>query len=77
MTKLNKKKIVHFLKSKKCGYILAAIQFTITVLLLGILIYLNMVPEKYFLILTAILVLLTVYIVFTQSSKNSEHLVRF
>lgn len=70
MTKLNKKKIVHFLKSKKCGYILAAIQFTITVLLLGILIYLNMVPEKYFLILTAILVLLTVYIVFTQSSKK-------
>lgn len=70
MKKPTKKQIVTFLKSKKLGYILAAIQCFITALLLGILIYLNMIPAKYFFPAIGVLLLLIIYIVFTQHSKK-------
>lgn len=70
MKKPTKKEIIKFLKSKKFGYILAAIQFCITAMLLGILIYLNMIPAKYFFPAAGVLLLLIVYVVFTQHSKK-------
>lgn len=70
MKKPTKKQMIKFLKSKKFGYILAAIQFFITALLLGILIYLNMIPAKYFFPVTGVLLLLIVYVIFTQHSKK-------
>ena len=70
MKKPFKKQLIKFLKSKKLGFILAAVQFVITAMLLGILIYLNMIPAKYFFPVTGVLLLLIIYIIFTQHSKK-------
>ena len=70
MKKPFKKQLKKFLKSKKLGFILAAVQLVITAMLLGILIYLNMIPAKYFFPVTAVLLLLIIYVIFTQQSKK-------
>lgn len=64
------KTIIKFLKTKKFGFILATIQGIITLLLLGSLVLLNIVPTKYFIPAVIILILFTAYVVFTQYSKR-------
>lgn len=61
---------IAFLKSKLLSIILSGIQFVITVIFLALLLYLNVLPVKYFLPLTFILLLLTAYTFLTAQSKK-------
>lgn len=65
-----KTEILKFLKSKKLGFILAALQFFASAVLLIILMYLNMLPAKYFAPVIVLLLVLVAYSVLTQFSKK-------
>lgn len=65
-----KKQVLKFLKSKKLGFILAALQLFVSAFLLIILEYLNMIPAKYFVPLIVILLVLVAYTTLTQFSKK-------
>ena len=63
-------KFTSFLKSKKFGFVLAGIQAAVTALFIGLLIYLNVVPAKYFVPVIFILVLFLGYDILSQFSKK-------
>ena len=63
-------KVLSFLKSKLLSIILAGIQFLITIIFLSFLLYLNVLPIKYFLPLTLVLLLLAAYTFLTAQSKK-------
>lgn len=63
-------RILAFLKSKLLSIILSGIQFVITVIFLSFLLYLNVLPVKYFLPLTFVLLLLTAYTFLTAQSRK-------
>lgn len=65
-----KNKVTTFLKSKKFGFILAGIQAFITALFIGLLVYLNVVPAKYFVPVIFILILFLGYDILSQFSKK-------
>ena len=77
MKKPFKKQLKKFLKSKKLGFILAAVQLVITAMLLGILIYLNMIPAKYFFRLPLYCFCLSFMLFLPSNPKNSGPLERF
>lgn len=70
MSKLTKKNILDFLKSKKLGFILAAIQLFCSVFFMVLLLYLNMLPMKYFVPASAAMFVMIAYVVVTQFSKK-------
>ena len=59
-----------FLKSKLLSIILSGRQFVITIIFLSLLLYLNLLPIKYFLPLTLILLLFVAYTFLTAQSKK-------
>lgn len=63
-------RILAFLKSKLLSIILAGIQFVITIIFLSFLLYLNVLPVKYFLPLAFVLLLLAAYTFLTAQSKK-------
>lgn len=63
-------RIFAFLKSKLLSIILAGIQFVVTIIFLSFLLYLNVLPVKYFLPLTLVLLLLAAYTFLTAQSKK-------
>lgn len=63
-------RVIAFLKSKLLSIILAGIQFVITIIFLSLLLYLNVLPIKYFLPLTLILLLLAAYTFLTAQSRK-------
>lgn len=69
-SKNSKKNFTNFLKSKKVGFILAAIQGLVTIIFAGFLIYLNIVPAKILVPVLFILVLFLGYDIFSQFSKK-------
>lgn len=64
------KKSKSFLKSKKLGFILAAIQAIVTAVFIGLVIYVDMVPAKYLIPVIFLLVLFLGYDIFSQFSKK-------
>ena len=64
------KKSNSFLKSKKLGFILAAIQAIVTAVFIGLVIYVDMVPAKYLIPVIFLLVLFLGYDIFSQFSKK-------
>lgn len=69
-SKNSKKNSTNFLKSKKLGFILAAIQGIVTIIFAGFLIYLNVVPAKILIPFLFILALFLGYDIFSQFSKK-------
>lgn len=65
-----KKKKNSFLKSKKFGFILAAIQALVTAVFTGLVVYVNIVPVKYLIPVIFLLVLFLGYDIFSQFSKK-------
>ena len=63
-------KVKRFLKSKLLGFILAAIHLIATVLLLGEILYLNVLPAKFFIPISFVLLLLVAYTFLTVYSKK-------
>ncbi len=63
-------KIKRFLKSKKFGMILSLIQLIISIIFLAELLYLNVLPIKYFLPLTFIILLFVAYTFLSQQSRK-------
>lgn len=65
-----KKQVLKFLKSKKFGFILSALQLVVSGLFLILLEYLNMIPAKFFIPVIVILLILVAYTTVTQISKK-------
>lgn len=63
-------KLKRFLKSKLFGIILSGIQLLFTIVFLALLLYLNILPIKYFAPLTLVLLLLSAYTFLTMQSKK-------
>ena len=63
-------RILAFLKSKLLSIILAGIQFVVTIIFLSFLLYLNVLPIKYFLPLAFVLLLLAAYTFLTAQSRK-------
>ncbi len=63
-------KIKRFLKSKKFGMILSLIQLIISIIFLAELLYLNILPVKYFLPLTFVILLFVAYTFLSQQSRK-------
>lgn len=63
-------RVIAFLKSKLLSIILSGIQFVVTIIFLSLLLYLNILPVKYFLPLTFVLLLLAAYTFLTAQSKK-------
>ena len=66
------KKSNSFLKSKKLGFILAAIQAIVTAVFIGLVIYVDMVPAKYLIPVIFLLVLFLGYDIFFTVFKEIQ-----
>ncbi len=67
---INLDKVKTFLKSKLFGIILSGVQLLFTIILLSFVLYINLLPLKYFLPITFVLLLFAAYTFLTAQSKK-------
>ena len=70
MAKKGKKKVPTFLKSKKLGLVLGAIEAVLALVFIGMVTYLNMLPLKYFLPIVVIIIMVSAYIFLSMFLKK-------
>ncbi|MDO5402409.1 MAG: LCP family protein [Eubacteriales bacterium] len=65
-----KERLAAILKSRELGFVLAAIEMLLALVLIGMIMYLNVLPLKYFLPIVVIMLMISLYIVFSMYLKK-------